>query len=480
MTIDRCRRAGACRARAGLGRSGLADLAGQWPGLDGRTVCVVRGGPGQRLEFHGRHQRPGYLPGRAGSGGLRACPGAAGLASRVGHRCGVPGFLAVQLSACTHFSRRWRQRWAGLHASRVLFAAGLASGLNAWSLWLLPFGFPRRRRLHACCPHPCRGSVGGTTRAARLPTAGATFRPHPVTLGYAGFVAVSRLRLFWGCKTCSPGGRLLDRLPGCFWHRRSGSPAQGIARPMTDRYMTSWRDRCIPLHAQVAVVCHDLLMVWICWQLLRAAAIDAARGARSTAVGLAHRGRPGGSGPGLLAGRPVSRPVAFRQRPRPLEHLQRQFLGDGSRSCWPWPWTASTACRCRCWWCIRCAGRRCSARRACCNRAWRDYQVAHSADVNQRVLILGAGRAAEALVRDLRRTGAFLPVGFLDDASQLHGAKIQGLPVLGSTANAPSIARETAAKLIIIAIPSLDAAGLCSGWWRSATAPACHSAWCRS
>jgi FlaA1/EpsC-like NDP-sugar epimerase len=93
-------------------------------------------------------------------------------------------------------------------------------------------------------------------------------------------------------------------------------------------------------------------------------------------------------------------------------------------------------------------------------RAWKDYQVVNSAETSQRVLILGAGRAAEALVRDLRRTGAFQPVGYLDDASQLQGAKIQGLPVLGTIADAASLARETAAKLMVIAIPSLDAAGL--------------------
>jgi hypothetical protein len=35
-------------------------------------------------------------------------------------------------------------------------------------------------------------------------------------------------------------------------------------------------------------------------------------------------------------------------------------------------------------------------------------------------------------VRDLRRSGNFEPVGLLDDAPHLRGAKLQGLPILGT------------------------------------------------
>lgn len=90
-------------------------------------------------------------------------------------------------------------------------------------------------------------------------------------------------------------------------------------------------------------------------------------------------------------------------------------------------------------------------------RAWKDYQFLHSADVVKRVLILGAGRAGEALARDLHRFSHYVPVGFLDDASHLRGAKIRGLSVLGKIEEAPIIARETAAKLLVIAMPSLAA-----------------------
>lgn len=93
-------------------------------------------------------------------------------------------------------------------------------------------------------------------------------------------------------------------------------------------------------------------------------------------------------------------------------------------------------------------------------RAWKDGRSEHTDKAAVRVLILGAGAAGEALVRDLRRTGTYAPVGFLDDAAKLRGSKLQGVPVLGKVANVAEIARETAAKLIVIAMPSIDASAM--------------------
>jgi FlaA1/EpsC-like NDP-sugar epimerase len=94
-------------------------------------------------------------------------------------------------------------------------------------------------------------------------------------------------------------------------------------------------------------------------------------------------------------------------------------------------------------------------------RAWKDNQNSELKNgVALRVLILGAGRAAEALVRDLRRSGAYQPVGLLDDAAKLQGTKLHDVPVLGGLADAVTVARETAAKLIVIAMPSLDAVSM--------------------
>jgi FlaA1/EpsC-like NDP-sugar epimerase len=89
-------------------------------------------------------------------------------------------------------------------------------------------------------------------------------------------------------------------------------------------------------------------------------------------------------------------------------------------------------------------------------RSWKDFQNARNTKAGLRVLILGAGSAGETLVRDLRRAGTYEPVGFLDDASKLRGRVLHGLPVLGCIDDVERIAPETAARLLVIAMPSLD------------------------
>ncbi|NZA28016.1 polysaccharide biosynthesis protein [Luteimonas sp. SJ-92] len=93
-------------------------------------------------------------------------------------------------------------------------------------------------------------------------------------------------------------------------------------------------------------------------------------------------------------------------------------------------------------------------------RSWKDYSLSRTDHTAVRVLILGAGQAGEALLRDLRRAGAYQVVGFLDDAAKLHGSHLQGVPVLGRVKDVARIAPETAARLLIIAMPSLDAAAM--------------------
>jgi FlaA1/EpsC-like NDP-sugar epimerase len=91
-------------------------------------------------------------------------------------------------------------------------------------------------------------------------------------------------------------------------------------------------------------------------------------------------------------------------------------------------------------------------------RLWKDFrQSSHNADA-KRVLVLGAGRTAETLLRDLRSDGRYQPVGLLDDQRALKGVKLQGVPVLGTIDELPYIAQETAPNLIVIAMPSASAA----------------------
>ncbi|HET6545594.1 MAG TPA: nucleoside-diphosphate sugar epimerase/dehydratase [Rhodanobacteraceae bacterium] len=88
-------------------------------------------------------------------------------------------------------------------------------------------------------------------------------------------------------------------------------------------------------------------------------------------------------------------------------------------------------------------------------RYWKDSRldfIAHAP--SERMLVLGAGKAGEALVRDLLRENRYAPVGFLDDNAQLRGARVHGVPVLGTLDQLPQRARETAAEILVIAMPS--------------------------
>ncbi len=91
-------------------------------------------------------------------------------------------------------------------------------------------------------------------------------------------------------------------------------------------------------------------------------------------------------------------------------------------------------------------------------RYWKDSRLDFARARSERILVLGAGKAGEALVRDLKRENRYAPVGFLDDDTQLRGARLHGIPVLGTLDQLPQIARRTAAEMLVIAMPSADKA----------------------
>jgi len=74
----------------------------------------------------------------------------------------------------------------------------------------------------------------------------------------------------------------------------------------------------------------------------------------------------------------------------------------------------------------------------------------------RRVLIVGAGRAGEMLVRDMLRDRqpAYIPVAFVDDKLRRHGSEIHGIQVRGSTEEIPQLAERLSVDLILLAIPS--------------------------
>ncbi|WP_051555150.1 nucleoside-diphosphate sugar epimerase/dehydratase [Legionella fairfieldensis] len=76
----------------------------------------------------------------------------------------------------------------------------------------------------------------------------------------------------------------------------------------------------------------------------------------------------------------------------------------------------------------------------------------------KRVLIIGAGRAGESLVRDLKRIQAYLPVGLVDDNASKRGLEVHGVGVLGTTDDLPELVKRYQIDLIFIAIPSARSA----------------------
>lgn len=74
---------------------------------------------------------------------------------------------------------------------------------------------------------------------------------------------------------------------------------------------------------------------------------------------------------------------------------------------------------------------------------------------HRRVVIVGAGEAGNLLVHEVkRRPLSYRIVGFLDDDPLKQGTRIQGVEVLGSTADAPEIFADLQVDEIIIAVPS--------------------------
>jgi len=87
-------------------------------------------------------------------------------------------------------------------------------------------------------------------------------------------------------------------------------------------------------------------------------------------------------------------------------------------------------------------------------RAYNENARVHLAQTN--TLIVGAGQAGTAIVRELRgNTGLdYNPVGFVDDDPTKKGMKIQGIRVLGNTQELVRLISENDVAHIFIAIPS--------------------------
>ncbi|HBI21768.1 MAG TPA: polysaccharide biosynthesis protein, partial [Legionella sp.] len=71
-----------------------------------------------------------------------------------------------------------------------------------------------------------------------------------------------------------------------------------------------------------------------------------------------------------------------------------------------------------------------------------------------RVIIVGAGQAAEGLIRDLKRSSVYLPIGIVDDSHSKRGLEVHGVRVLGTIPSLSDWVRKHRVDMIFIAIPS--------------------------
>jgi FlaA1/EpsC-like NDP-sugar epimerase len=89
-------------------------------------------------------------------------------------------------------------------------------------------------------------------------------------------------------------------------------------------------------------------------------------------------------------------------------------------------------------------------------RAWQEHRL-YGLTVKQGkpVIILGAGEAAIALVKDLARSEDWKVVGLLDDDIAIRGRQLMGVKVLGGILDLPELAQDYLVKHVIIAMPSV-------------------------
>ncbi len=87
-------------------------------------------------------------------------------------------------------------------------------------------------------------------------------------------------------------------------------------------------------------------------------------------------------------------------------------------------------------------------------RSWKDATRAErKAHARARTVILGAGHTGVALLRELQRSGAHQVLGFMDDDNSLRGVRIHGVRMLGNIEQLPRLSEEMAIQLAIIAMP---------------------------
>lgn len=90
-------------------------------------------------------------------------------------------------------------------------------------------------------------------------------------------------------------------------------------------------------------------------------------------------------------------------------------------------------------------------------RGLREGHVVRVGESGRHTLILGAGEAAERLLRQLRRGNgdlALCPIALVDDDPSKMGMRLHGVPVLGTSADLQELVSRHRIEMLVIAIPS--------------------------
>jgi FlaA1/EpsC-like NDP-sugar epimerase len=76
-------------------------------------------------------------------------------------------------------------------------------------------------------------------------------------------------------------------------------------------------------------------------------------------------------------------------------------------------------------------------------------------DASKKVILIGAGIAAQTAVREMRRLNCgYTALGYVDDDHSKHGLKIHGVPVIGSVKDIPLLIEQWRIDEVLIAVPS--------------------------
>lgn len=93
-------------------------------------------------------------------------------------------------------------------------------------------------------------------------------------------------------------------------------------------------------------------------------------------------------------------------------------------------------------------------------RWYKDKHMYFDAKSRKRVLIVGAGRAGEMLVRSMLRENEFAPVGFVDDDMHKIDRDIHGVSVVDNVSNLDKVLEELDVDLVIVSIRNISAGSM--------------------